>query len=203
MSTTASAKSRHMGQRKRDLRDKLWPGSEKEVWNRHESKGFTTIPRILSLILHLITITHGKRSGNPSMVYLDLWCRVFDDGVVEVTDEEDFAYAAGYSTSRGVRTWRSHVRLLIELGFVRGLKKGSREFGYLLIVDPYLVAEKLHNEDRVPEQWWNAFLALVHKTRAVLPSEKKREEEAKEAETETEKKPGRKKRERKTAAISE
>ena len=169
-------KSRNMAERNRQLRESLWHESRDEVWNRKTNKGWTTIPRVLPLILHLITIMDKpKRTGvgNPSRVYLDLWCRVFDEGFVEVADEEDFAYSAGYGGDRAVRTWKAHVKMLIDLGFVKAARKGNRDLGYLLIIDPYLVAERLHKEGRVPEHWWNAFLARVHKTGAMLPSRKK------------------------------
>lgn len=173
----ASPKSQHMSKRYLELREQLWPGCEPEVWSRKTSKGFTTIPRILPLILHLITILdktkHGAK-GNPSKVYLDLWCRAYDEGFLDVNDEDECAYSAGYTGSRAARTWKEHVKLLRDLGFVRTAKKGNREIGYILIVDPYWVAESLHEEKRVQEDWWNAFIARVHRTKAKLPSQRKK-----------------------------
>ena len=169
----ASGKSKRMDERNLETRERLWPEFGEEVWSRKGSKGFTTIPRILPLILGLITKATNSKGGNPSMVYMDLWCRINDQGFVEVTDEADFAYSAGYFTTRATRTWKSHVKQLIELGFVKAAVKGNREFGYLLLLDPYLVAEKFIEEGRVDQDWCHAFHGRVDQTGAVLPSKKK------------------------------
>lgn len=176
--TRPSPKSKAMSKRQLALRRELWPDSDDEVWVRLESKGFTSIPRILPLILLLITILDKPKKsgkGNPSKVYFDLWCRIFDEAFLEVSDEEEFAYSSGYigSPSRAVRTWREHIKLLTELGFIRTAPKGNREIGYVLIVDPYRAAEKLKAARRVPDAWWNAFLSRVNQTGATLPSKRK------------------------------
>src|SRR5947208_9736819 len=93
-SLKASGKKNFLGQRREELRERLWPGSRKLIWHRHDHKGFGTIPRLLPLVLHLIKRLSKK--GNPADVYLQLWARNLDESFIEVTDEPAFAFEAGY-----------------------------------------------------------------------------------------------------------
>src|SRR5258708_8762048 len=90
-------------ERRQELRETLWPNSEGRIWDRKKNDGFITTPRLLPLVMHLIKILAVK--GDPSVAYLEIWCRVFDEGLVSVNDENAFAYAAGYSGARAARTW--------------------------------------------------------------------------------------------------
>ncbi len=42
--------------------------------------------------------------------YLALWCRVFDEGFVEIRDKEAFAYESGFSGQRAVTTWSGRMK---------------------------------------------------------------------------------------------
>src|SRR4051812_31213796 len=63
--------------RRRDLRERLWPGSAALIWDLNDVDGvvgFATVPRLLPLVLHLIKqLAGGEKGGDPSPVYLDLW----------------------------------------------------------------------------------------------------------------------------------
>src|ERR1700680_13831 len=74
----ANSKSRRRAntadRRRRDLRDHLWPGSAKWIWdmNNSETVGFATVPRLLPWVLHLIKIlVDGDKGGDPSPAYLE------------------------------------------------------------------------------------------------------------------------------------
>ena len=61
------------------------------------------MPLILTLISRLAP--KGKQDG-AARVYLELWMRDFGEGIVELTDPEIHAFAAGYtSPARGARSW--------------------------------------------------------------------------------------------------
>lgn len=156
-------------ERRELLRENLWPGLSTELWNRKKEKGFCTIPRTLSLIMTLIDIL-AEKGKDASHVYLDLWCRAFDDYLLEVSDEEPFAYSSGYSSvGRNVRTWRERVRVLESLGFVHVKAIGSRKFGYILLPDPHKVVKKLHAKGNVPDNWWGAYTKRASDIGCVLP----------------------------------
>src|SRR5579862_9952560 len=91
--------------KRRKIREEHWKGAGKFIWDRSEEKGFVTVPRTLPLIVALIK--HLSLKNDASRVYLDLWGRSYDQGVVEVNDEKQFAMSSGYAdNSRNVRSWQ-------------------------------------------------------------------------------------------------
>src|SRR5215470_1596124 len=115
--------------RRLHLREELWPGVSSQLWDRRKAKGFCTIPRSLPLVMKLIDDLGGK-GKNASRVYFDLWARAFDEGVVEVFDEETFAFSSGFDAStRNIRSWRERIDVLKDLGFVCVAPSGSRKYG--------------------------------------------------------------------------
>jgi len=156
-------------QRREALREQLWPNSSSAIWSRHENYGFTTIPRLLPLVMSLITRLSKK--GDPSMVYLGLWTRAFDQGIISNPDEVVMAYEAGYSGTRAVRSWRERIFALRELGFIKIRSQGNREIGHVLILNPLAVCAKLFKAkpNEVSEEWWTAFVARANEIGAALP----------------------------------
>jgi hypothetical protein len=164
---------RNDADRKREaLRDNLWPGSAEWIWdpNDAETVGFATIPRLIPLILHLLKELSGGRSGDPSTVYLELWCRDFGQGIITVTDEQECAFAAGYDGNRAVRTWKERMYALVELGFILAKQEGNREYGQVLLLNPLAVAAWLRGEGRVSDEWWTAFVRRANDIGAKIPA---------------------------------
>lgn len=159
--------------RRRNLRDTLWPGSANWIWdiNDHEGVvGFATMPRLMPWILHLIQIiTQGEKTGDPSPVLLELWCRDYGQGIVSILDESECAYASGYSSTRALRTWRTHMLRLAELGFIMIKRDGFREYGQVLLLNPLAVCAGLNRAGKVPEEWWTAFARRAGEIGAVIP----------------------------------
>jgi hypothetical protein len=157
-------------QRRDELREELWPGSRKQIWHRHDHKGFGTIPRLLPLVLHLIKRLSKK--GNPADVYLQLWARNFDEGFIEVTDELALAFEAGYDSTRALRTWRDHIFKLEKLGFIKIQPAGIRPIAYILLLNPLDVCARLKKDGSkaVSPEWWNAFLKRAKEIGAVIPA---------------------------------
>jgi hypothetical protein len=169
--TRVQQRRANVAARKREqLREMLWPGSSIRVWSRHKNKGFTTIPRLLSLVMHLIKRLSPK--GDPSVVYFDLWTRAYDEGTVTIADEEASAFSAGYSGTRAVRTWREHVQRLQELRFIEIMPEGNREIAHILLVDPLRVCAELYraNPHAVTREWWTAFVRRAGEIGASIPS---------------------------------
>ena len=149
--------------KRRELRDRLWPGAEKVIWNRTTDDGWCTVPRTLPLIMTLINELAPKAKGDPSRVYCELWSRVFDEGFIEMEDETDHAFAAGFVTSRGVRTWRERMAALKDLGFIRVKPDGSRQYGYVLLVHPHDVVASLRKAGKVRDSWYYTFMDRIGK----------------------------------------
>lgn len=161
---------RRAHQRRADRRDELWPGSGAEVWIRTENDGFSTIPRLLPWVTVLLKHLSAG-GGDPSSVYVELWARVYDEGYVQVKNETDHAYAAGYSGQRGLRSWRERVRILEDHGFVRIKANGAQQIGHVLLVNPLMVVARLKKQTpgKIPDEWWASFLSRADEVGAVIP----------------------------------
>lgn len=165
----STSKGRQFARKRERVRNAIWANCELAVWSRLHNDGFTTIPRIIPLIGVLLRTLAKK--GNPYLAYLDLWARVYDEGFVEIRDEEDCAFSSGYTGERAIRTWRERISNLEKLGFVQTQPKGNRPFGYVLIINPLLVAAKLRYEGSITDEWWNSFVARVEEIGAEIPTE--------------------------------
>ena len=151
------------------LRDSLWPGAQARVWNRITEDGFSTIPRTLPLVGTLIRVL--TKDLDASRAYFDLWGRVYDEGFVDVLDEEEFAASCGYPTSgRNVRTWRERIEALVALGLIEVKPKGTKKFGYLLLVHPHDAVQRLRKSRKkdIPEWWWSLFSKRIAEIGATL-----------------------------------
>jgi hypothetical protein len=105
------------------------------------------------------------------MVYLALWCRVFDEGIdaglIEVRDEKDFAVASGFTADRGVRTWRERLRALETLGFIRIERHwGDDAITHILILDPDMAVKNLEKRRGLPDSWRRAYERRCEETKA-------------------------------------
>lgn len=148
------------------LRDSVFPQSNGSVYE--PSKGWRQVPRTLSLVMTLISqlAPKGKQDG-AARVYLELWLRDMGEGLVELADPETHAYAAGYTTpGRAARSWRECMEVLKGLGFIKIAPKGSREYGYVLIVDPNKVVKDLRARKKIDDSWYNEYQQRMIQTGA-------------------------------------
>jgi hypothetical protein len=157
-------------QKRTELREALWPDSTNWTWCRHGEKGFSTIPRLLPWVIHAIKhLSKGGKTGDPSPAYVELWCRSFDYGFVQIKNEEECAFAAGYTGNRAHRTWSDHMMKLVDLGFILARRDGNRDFGYVLLLDPLAVAAALNAQKKLPDEWWTSFMGRANEISAAIP----------------------------------
>jgi hypothetical protein len=159
-------------ERRAKLRENLWPDSEKLIWHRLQNDGYITVPKLLSLICALIK---EFSTGDPTGVYLDLWCKSYDEGIIENIDEDEAAYSSGYTGTRAKRTWTEHIRQLEKLGFIRVAAHGNSPIGHILLLNPLHVAHELRHKGKggrkASDEWWVAYLSRASVIGAVLPSD--------------------------------
>lgn len=151
-----------------ELRDNLWENAAEQIWDRKKEKGFITIPRTLPLVMTLIDeLIPGKKA---SQVYFDLWCRVFDEGLVDASDDESLAFSSGYVTpGRNVRSWKERMAQLQELGFILVEPRGSKRYGHVLLRHPHIVVQELRKKKLINKNWWGAFINRVTEIGCHLP----------------------------------
>lgn len=166
------------------MRKQLWPDvTDDMLWIRHDKSGFTTIPRTMPLFMEIINdaskqVTKGSKSVPAGKAYLVLWCRVFDEAIVKIEADAAAAMEAGYDGERNVSTWREHLRVLKELGFIDYAGGSAGPCQYVLLLNPYHAAKKLNEKGWVQRLNYTALFQ-----RAVDIGADDLDEEAKEDET--------------------
>lgn len=155
-SKTAAAK------RKIELRDKFWPGvTESHLWDRHNRDGFATIPRAMPHILSIMNDLAEK--GQPvGPTYLELWCRLGDEGYLNLNRPQEMAAAAGFGGQRAVYTWRDRLAKLSELGFIDFKDGPNGTFSYALFWNPYHVVRQHYENSRVSDAKWQGLVFRAH-----------------------------------------
>jgi hypothetical protein len=144
--------------RKLELREKLWPGVKAEhLWDRKNRDGYATVPRLLPLMLTIMNDLSDK--GHPvGMVYLELWCRLGDEGFLSLSRPSEMAFGSGLTGQRAVYTWRDRMSKLRDLRFL-DIKAGPfGEFSYALFWNPYHVIRTQHEAGHVSDAKWQALL---------------------------------------------
>ena len=145
------------------MRLHLWPDlKEKTLWLREDKtrKGYTTMPRTIPMIVNLINDISKQVTGGKAVPagksYLVLWCRVFDEGFVKIESEAVAALEAGYAGERNVTTWREHMAVLKDLGFIDSKDGAAGPYQYILIFNPYQVVKALHAKGWVQQSAYTA-----------------------------------------------
>jgi hypothetical protein len=143
------------------LREQLWPGLDKaRLWIRTQNDGFTTIPRTMPLLLHIMDALSKGKPVSPT--YLELWCRAYDDCFVTITKDHELAFHSGFTGQRALPTWRSRMQILASLEFI-DIKPGpSGPISYCLLWNPYHIIKK-HYDAKHPGIGMGTFNALFQR----------------------------------------
>ncbi|CAA7623037.1 hypothetical protein [Magnetospirillum sp. UT-4] len=150
---------------KADLRNSLWPGlEERRLWDYSSSDGWLNIPRAMPLLLQIMD---RMSNGKPvSAVYLDLWCRTYNDSFIVASNPREMAFFSGFTGERAERTWASRIRILAELGFIDVKDGPNGAISYILIWNPYSVVKALQSAGRVDTKSYNALIQRMIEIRA-------------------------------------
>jgi len=148
--------------RRTQLKEHYW--AKDAAWSGTGS-GWFKAPRTLPLILALLSQKELTAGRDVSRVYLELLARHMDGGVIEIGNEADHAYAAGYTGTRAVRTWHERMQMLERLGFIKSKHIGNQRYKLVLVVDPITAAAELRKQGRVPDSWWEAYLLRLMETK--------------------------------------
>ena len=137
--------NKKMTERRLQLRSSLWPELKAgEFWNRKTKKGFTTIPRTMPYILQIIDSL--SKNTPASSTYFELWCRSFDEYIVDLKADREMAFAAGFTGQRAVQTWRLRLDILESYGFIKIAEGASGKYSHAAIPDPYRVIKRLRTQ---------------------------------------------------------
>ena len=127
------------------IREEYWPSLESDdIWDRKKHKGFTTVPRTITIIINIIdSLSKNQPLGQ---VYFVLWCHVFDDSLLIIDNPSIYAAEAGFSGERALTTWNKRMKMLQELGFVDCKEGAAGKFHYVLIKNPHQVIWQLKDQ---------------------------------------------------------
>lgn len=152
------------------LRDQHFPDAADRQWPPpNRGPGWFKAPRALPVLLQILTDKGVISRGNPGLAYIELLSRVREQGVVLLEHPEDHARIVGYR--RRGRTWREAMQQLSELGLIETKASHDREFGYALLLNPFIAVRRLHREGKVSEPLWNLFFEKWTRARAGVPDE--------------------------------
>jgi hypothetical protein len=139
------------------MRKHLWPDvDDDQLWllSDKRKKGFSSMPRTMPILMNMIGDASkqvGSKSIPAGRTYLVLWCRVFGEGLVKIDNEMIAASEAGYVGERSISTWREHLRVLKELGFIDYRPGPAGPVQYILLLNPYTIAKQLRAKGWVSE----------------------------------------------------
>lgn len=119
--------------------------SEDLLWHRKRNVGFLSIPRCITFIS---IVMDELAKTKVSSTYLALWCHTYDESLVIINDQEAIAFESGFSGTRPVNTWKTRMKELIDLGFIKAAP-GRHAYNYVLILNPFKVIRKHREEENI------------------------------------------------------
>lgn len=144
-------------ERREQYRDEFF--KDEEPWTGENEKGWFRASRTLPLILALLAEKTLSGKLNPTSVYIELFARHIDSGIIEMKDPAEHASAAGFFSSRAVRSWRERMKVLEKNGFIKIKKIGNQPFKFVLLVHPTVAVQRLRDKGKVSDEWWAAYRA--------------------------------------------
>lgn len=158
----ATKRATRMSNKRLKLRQQHWPDiTDDDLWLRSVTKGFTTIPRGISLIMRIMdSLSLQKPLSNT---YITLWCYAFDEMTITIQKPRQMALESGFTGQRAENTWRERMKRLEELGFIRSTEGATGDFHYVLLLNPYIAVKKLFENEKydVPTVLYNTLIDRV------------------------------------------
>jgi hypothetical protein len=135
-----------MAEKRKELMELHW-GADLDnlpLWDRRVDNGFSTVPRTLPYICRVLD-RYAEKGKPLSQTYIALWCRMSDEGLIEIREKEALAYESGFSGPRALTTWAGRMRVLFQLGFIDCRSGTSGEFHYTLMLHPLKVIKNKYD----------------------------------------------------------
>ena len=136
----------------------LIPGGDALVWPRAGEGGWFQGPRSLPLILAVLNTKAFRGNVDIASTYLALLAENWGEGIVEIKGEADAAMMAGQrADARGLRGWRDRIRKLEKLELVRIFPRGTQAIGYVVLMHPHDVLQRLRDKGKIENGMWNLY----------------------------------------------
>ena len=163
--------------RRERLREEFWP--DEDPWTGVDEKGWFRAPRTLPLIMDLLgSKSVNQKQQDVTRVYLDLWSRHIDGGIIEMSEPARHAYAAGYRGPRALRTWSERMKVLEDSGFIKAKEVEGQRYRYVLLIHPTIAIQRLRDAGKIDDQWWDTYRARQIQTKESSYEERREIQEA-------------------------
>lgn len=148
------SKKNHRKERNIKTRTRLWPEIDGTmIWDWTGSKGYVHVPRSMPYIFKIMD--ECSKNKPVSSTYFSLWCRCPDEtGIIKINNPPTIAWESGFSGQRAITTWRTRMRILENLGFIKTKPLGSEKYGYILLLNPYKVIKSLNKQGKLKDDSW-------------------------------------------------
>jgi hypothetical protein len=158
-------------EKRRLLRQKLWP--DQAAWTGEED-GWFKASRTLPLLLVLMKAKdlRGRGKESPASTYLELLSHHYGGGLIELRNETEHAYAAGFSGTRAVRSWKERIASLEKMGFIKTLGLGAQKLKYVLLLHPVDVVQSIKNSGDIDSDWWDTYRARQMETKEPMSEDR-------------------------------
>jgi hypothetical protein len=147
-------KSKAQEQREK-IRRRFFTGED--AWTGENEKGWFRSPRTLPLLLLLLSSKEISGKKDVTKVYVELWSRHIGEGIIEMKQEAEHAYASGYPGRRGVRSWQERMKILEAHGIIKSVSVSGVTRKYVLLVHPTKFVQGLINAGKVSPEWLNSY----------------------------------------------
>jgi len=157
-------------EKRTDLRDAIWPGSEEWIWSRHSSDGFATVPATAALDLAPFEVFGGRKQKGrslarvPRIVVAQLRRRSRDDQgrrrmrlrgwLLRESGVQDLVGAHAHLGGEGFHPDQP--------GRLEGVRAGAA-------AQPARSRGAIPRQKKIPDGWWPSFHRRAEEIGARLP----------------------------------
>lgn len=116
------------------------------LWHRKRNVGFISIPKGITFISIIMDELADMKISSS---YLALWCHTFDESLVIIKNQEAMASESGFTGQRAVNTWKTRMKELARLEFIKTASGRSGPYNYVLILNPYKVIKQHWEQEKI------------------------------------------------------
>jgi len=139
----------------RQMQELFFDTQRELIWTRTTNDGYSTIPRTFPIVMQ--AIDHQSKGTPAGHTLFCLWARSPDHPLVTIENPAIFAHEAGFSGERAVHTWRQKMKKLEELNFIMSVKGASGDYHYVLLLNPNVAVERMHQKGLVQRELYIRF----------------------------------------------
>lgn len=134
---------------------------DEDVWDRDRG-GWASLPRPIGLVANVVIKeahkTKYQTSSAAGTTYTTVWLHYQGHGMSRIESEPDAALESGYGGERGITTFRRHMRVLKELGFIDFQEETRGRVKWVLIHNPYQVVKQLYGAGYITKMTYSMML---------------------------------------------